>query len=291
MYKHIIVLAFTLIISMSVKAQDIVTVCGEYIYYPPENVSIAEAKQIALQRARLEGLIKEFNQTVYQTNTSVISNHNGESTSDFYSFGGTDARGEWIEDTKAPQYEIFCDQEMIAVKTSVCGTAREIVSAGVQIDAKVLRNGITTRNESSDFNSGDDMFMYFHSPIPGYLLVYLLERDIQMVYCLLPYKNSTKPNVYVEGDKDYVFFKRDHSIEGWEDVDEYTLGTENNVEYNDIYIVFSPKPFYKVSTKVSEDKRLPKELTFKDFEKWLVQCRKNDPEMVVEKRLIKITKK
>ena len=289
--KKLLVLIVLLGLGAEVIAQRIVDVCGEYTYYPSEDVSLAQAKQIALQRARMEGLIKKFNQTVYQSNTTVVSNRNGESSSDFYSFGGTDARGEWIEDSEQPTYEVFYEQEMLVVKASVCGKAKEIVSAGVSIDTRVLRNGTTKRHEASEFNSGDDMYLYFRSPISGYVLVYLLDRGNQTVYCLLPYRNSEQGNMPIQGDKDYVFFHKDKSIEGWMDIDEYTLVAENPVEWNDLYVLFSPNPFYKVASTASEDKGIPKELPFKDFENWLVKCQTKDPQMVVNKhRGIKITR-
>lgn len=286
--KRILIIFCLLGLSLVASAQKIVDVCGEYTYYPPEDVSPAQSKQVALQRARIEGLIKEFNQTVYQSNTSILSNRNGESTSDFYSFGGSDARGEWLEDTGAPEYKMFYDQEreMMVVNVKVCGKAREIVSAGVTVVSKVLRNGLTPKYESMEFNSGDDMFLYFKSPVSGYVLVYLLDRGNQTVYCLLPYRNSEQGNVKVQGDKEYVFFHKNNSME---DIDEYTLEAGNSVEWNDIYVIFSPHPFSKALTTASEDKSIPKELPFKDFENWLVKCQTKDPEMVVNKhRAIKI---
>lgn len=287
--KKIITISLFICLYYCIAAQKIVDICGEYTYYPSEDVTLAQAKQIAIERARIEGLIKAFNQTVYQSNTSVISNRNGESSSDFYSFGGSDARGEWIEDTKDPILKIYYEQEMLVVDAKVCGKAREIKSAGVTINSKVLRNGLTPKFESSEFNSGDDMYLYFRSPVSGYVLVYLLDRGNKTVYCLLPYRNSEQGNVRVEGDKDYVFFHRDKSNENWKEIDEYTLEATDPVEWNDIYVLFSSHPFAKASASASDDKRVPKELPFKDFEDWLVKCMSRDPDLVVNKhRAIKI---
>lgn len=287
--NRIIAISFFFILCYCVAAQNIVDVCGEYTYYPSEDVSLAHAKQIAIERARIEGLIKAFNQTVYQSNTSIISNRNGESSSDFYSFGGSDARGEWIEDTKDPILNVYYEQEMLVVNTKVCGKAREIKSAGVTIISKVLRNGLTPKYESREFNSGDDMYLYFRSPVSGYVLVYLLDRSNKTVYCLLPYRNSEKGNVQVEGDKDYVFFHRDKRNEGWEEIDEYTLEATDPVEWNDIYVLFSTHPFVKASSTASDDTHIPKELPFKDFEDWLIKCMAKDHDMVVDThRSIKI---
>lgn len=293
MKRLLLVVAILLGFGTEAVAQRVVDVCGEYTYYDHGgDVTPNEAKQIALLRARNAALVERFNETVYQSNTTVVSNRNGESGIDFYSIGGSDARGIWIEDSEEPKFSTSYEQGMLVVKASVCGKAKEIVSAGVMIDARVLRNGTSTKNESADFKSGDDMFLYFRTPTAGYLAVYLLERDNKIVYCLLPYRNSTKGIVQVEGDKDYVFFHRDHDkLEERRIIDEYTLTAEKDVEYNDIYIIFSPQPFYKASSTASSDELIPKELSFENFNKWMVQCLTKDSEMVVEKRLIKVTRK
>ena len=44
---------FILIFSTTVFAQKVKNVCGEYTFYAPENVSLSEAKRIALERAKL----------------------------------------------------------------------------------------------------------------------------------------------------------------------------------------------------------------------------------------------
>lgn len=288
--KRSLTIALMLGVCMHVATQNIVDICGEYTYYPSEDIALAQAKQIALQRARIEGLIKEFNETVYQNNTTVVSNRNGESNIDMYAFGGNEARGEWIEDTQQPEYNVFYEQDMLVVNVKVCGKAREIKSATVSVGAKVLCNGTQPKFESSEFKSGDDMYLWFRSPVAGYVLVYLLDRGNQTVYCLLPYRDSEQGNIQVQGDKEYIFFHRDKKYDNWQQIDEYTLTAENPVEWNDIYVIFSPHPFHKAATTATSNEYIPKELPFSDFEKWLVRCQTKDTEMVVEKRQVKITK-
>ena len=287
--KRSIAFLFAFCVVVVVSAQKPVKVCGEYTYYAPENVTLAQAKQLALQRARVAGLIQEFNETVYQSNTTVITNHNGESINEFYSFGGSDARGEWIEDTEQPEYDIFYDQGMLVVKASVCGKAREIVSAGIAIEARVLRNGLEPKFESEHFNSGDDMYLYFRAPVDGYVNVYLLDRGTQTVYCLLPYRNSAQGAVQVKRDQEYVFFHQDRKLKDWQYIDEYRLSTEAAVEWNEVYVVFSPNTFAKAITNNSDD-LAPRALFFKDFSAWLTRCQTKDAEMMVSKHLIEIKK-
>lgn len=287
--KRIAFIALALCVFTAAVAQKPVTVCGEYTYYAPENVTPAQAKQVALQRARVAGLIQAFNQTVYQSNTTVVTNRNGESSIDLYSFGGSDARGEWIEDTEKPHYTITYEQDMLVVKATVCGKAREIKSAGIDIEARVLRNGTEPRFESDKFNSGDDLYLWFKSPVDGYLTVWLLDRGSQTVYCLLPYRSSSQGAVEVRRDQPYVFFNQDRKLKDWQYIDEYTLTASAAVEWNEVYVVFSPNPYAKATVNAS-DALAPRELPFKDFSAWLTRCQTKDPDMTISKQLIEIKK-
>ena len=288
--KNIMLIATILGIFSAAMAQKPVKVCGEYTYYAPENVTTAQAKQTALQRARVAGLIQEFNQIVYQSNTTVTTNRDGESSVDLYSFGGSDARGEWIEDTEEPQYTISYEQDMLVVKAEVCGKAREIKSAGIILESKVLRNGTEPRFESDKFVSGDDMYLWFRSPTDGWLTVYLLDRNSKTVYCLLPYRNSPMGAVEIKHDQTYVFFQQDRKLKDWQYIDEYTLTAESSVEWNEVYVVFSPHPYTKPTVNAS-NVLAPRELPFKDFSSWLTRCQTKDPAMTVSKHLIEIRMK
>lgn len=288
--KHLASILLAIGVFTAVSAQKPFTVCGEYTYYAPDNITLAQAKQIALQRARVAGLIAEFNQTVYQSNTTVVTNRNGESITELYSFGGSDARGEWIEDSEAPEYKIFYEQGILVVKASVCGKAREIKSAGIDIEARVLRNGLEPKFENDHFNSGDDMYLYFRTPVDGYVTAWLLDRGNQTVYCLLPYRNMAQGAMEVEHNKEYVFFHQDHKLKDWQYIDEYTLTADTSVEWNEVYVVFSPNTYAKAISNVS-DELAPRELSFKDFSAWLTRCQTKDPDMKVSKHMIEIKRK
>lgn len=274
-------------------AQKVVKVCGEYTYYVPNNVSLEQAKQTAINRARLEALIKEFNQTVYQSNTSIISNKNGEASSDFYSYGGSEANGEWIEDTKEPTINTFTEQNQIVIKAEVCGRARERKSSGVDFSSKLLRNGTNDKFASDTFVEDDYLYLSFSSASDGYLCVYLLDRETQEVFCLLPYSNSPNGAVKVEHDKRYVFFDPDDRNQPecqYIDGNIY-LTCSREIEYNEVYVIFSPNNFSKANGSKIKGEHLPRELSFKDFQKWLVSCQTKDKDMKVTKHLIEIKRK
>ena len=270
-------------------AQRIEKVHAEYTYHAPENISLEEAKHIALNRAKIQAIANEFGTIVSQSNTTMVSNRNGESSTDFFSLGGSEVKGEWIETIGEPSYDINYEEGMLVVKAMVSGRIREIVSAQIDIKAEVLCNGTDLKFARTDFKNGDDLYLYFQSPVDGYLAVYLLDEVSQMVYCLLPYKSSSEAVTPIEHDKPYIFFSAKHAGDKAHLVDEYTMTCNSSVERNTIYVVFSPNEFVKANSKNVEE-LLPQELSFEEFQKWLVKGRNRDKGMNVWMENITIRK-
>lgn len=283
-------ITFTLFLfALPILAQRTEKVRAEYTYHAPENISLEEAKRIALDRAKIQAIADEFGTIVSQSNTTLVKNSNGESSTDFFSLGGSEVKGEWIETIGQPEYEISYEQGMLVVKAIVLGRIREIVSAQIDIKAEVLCNGTDLKFARTDFKSGDDLYLYFQSPIDGYLAVYLLDEVTQMVYCLLPYKSSSEAITPIEHDKPYIFFSAEHASANAHLVDEYTMTCYNSVERNIIYVVFSPKEFAKANSN-NVDEMLPQELSFEEFQKWLLRERNRDKGMSVLRESITINK-
>ena len=184
---------FLLLVSPVVYAQKVQKVTGAYTYYAPENVTLEEAKRTALERAKLSAIADAFGTLVAQSNSTMTTNENGRSDSRFFSLGGSEVKGEWIETTKEPEYAISYDKEMLVVAVTVSGRIREIVHAGVDVVTKILRNGTEEKFESSEFRSGDDMYLYFQSPVDGYLTVYLLDETTSPTCCSLQRKKRGIP--------------------------------------------------------------------------------------------------
>lgn len=242
-------------------------VTAKYTYYVPENISLEEAKRTALERAKVSAIADKFGTLVTQSNTTVVTNQNGETDSRFYSLGGSEVKGEWIETTKEPVYNIRYEGEMLVVSVEVGGRIRENINAGVDFTAKVLRNGTEEKFESNEFRNGDDMYLYFKSPVDGYLTVYLLDETTEEVFCLLPYKGSGEGAFRIEHDRSYILFSIKDALTDPNIVDEYIMTCSHEMEYNDIYVVFSPNPFVKANTNKTNIES-PRQLAFKEFKTW-----------------------
>lgn len=275
-------------------AQRIKRVAGEYTYYAPENVSVMEAKQIALARAKIQAIANEFGTFVTQANITQTESHNGESNTDFAFLGESVVQGEWIEDTADPVYEIRYEQNMTVVKCTVKGRARERKFADVNFTSKVLCNGITPQYEKSDFHSGDNIYLSFQSAKDGYVAVFLLDAD-KNATCLLPYAFDSDGQFFVKHDKKYVFFNNDRKVvDGWlvtEDASQqpYQLFCDGGVEINQLIVIFSPNPF-TLPIAMTGGENEAKTLSLEDFEKWLSQARGRDIQMSVEPKTLHIYK-
>lgn len=275
-------------LSFSALAQRVEKVTGEYVYYAPENLSLEEAKRTALERAKIQAIADAFGTIISQNNFTTVASRNGESNVDFLSLGSSEVKGEWIETIGKPKYAITYEEGMLVINVSVSGRIREVVNARVDFTAKVLCNGTDPKFERSDFRSGDDLYLYFRSPVNGYLNVYLLDEVAETVYCLLPYRKSADASVYVEHDVPYLFFSKEKTTGKAAEVDEYVMTCSREVENNMMYIVFSPNIFAK--TVLDETGNLlPRQVKLADFQKWLAKCRRKDKDMIIEQIALTIS--
>ena len=260
-------------------AQKTERVTAVYTYYAPEEVSIAEARRVALQRAQLQAIADAFGTIVTQTNATTVNS--------LLSLGASEVKGEWLRTDGEPEYEIAYEDGMLAVTVRVKGVIREIVNAAVDFQARVLCNGTEDRFEQDRFRNGDDLYLSFQSPVDGYLTVYLLDAE-GTAYCLLPYRGDTGGRVAVKGNRRYVFSVDDVPAGEQGMVDEYVMTCGNREELNQIYVIFSPQLFTKAVDYAGEGVQ-PRELPYEEFQQWLFNCRKQDREMRVEVKHIVIS--
>ena len=288
-------IAFILFVfSLPIQSQKLKTVEASYTYYSPGNLTVEQAKRTALERAKIQALADEFGTIISQSNTSLIENKDGQSKTDFLSIGESEVKGEWIETIGEPRYNISYEGDELIVAVKIKGKAREIVSAGIDFQARILRNGTEDKFEGNDFKSGDDLYLSFQSPVSGYLAVYLTDAG-NNAYCLLPYRNQTEGIYTVKANQRYLFFStNDASQSDRPFVDEYVMTCDQESEHNQIYVIFSPKPFMKAvdreSMRTFTDQAIagfPRELSSDEFRKWLAKTRTHDKDMSV--KMIPIT--
>lgn len=282
------IFGFTFIMSY---AQRTAKVSATYTYYAPETMSVEEAKRTALDRAKIQAIADEFGTIVSQSTSTVITNKNGESDTQFYAIGGSDVKGEWIETIGNPEYQLNFENHFLVVTCSVKGKAREINSAKIEFSAKTLRNGTELRFEDVNFRDGDDLYLHFQAPTNGYLAAYLLDELSQTVYCILPYKAQTFSAYPVLANKEYVLFSRKEADKSERPiVDEYTLSCANDKEFNTLYILFSPSQIGKRNGFDDSIEDKPDNISFKDFKSWLSRTLSKDNNIQYQEINISISK-
>lgn len=263
---------------MTCYSQTVKKVNSKYTYLAPETQSLDQAKKIALERAKIQVIAEEFGAVVSQTNFTDVKNHNGASSVDFQSIGMSDLRGEWIETIGEPKYTISYSDGMQSVGVEVCGKIRSLSKSYADISVKLLRNEPDVRFESSEFHNKDGLFIRFVSPIDGFLTIYLLDNE-DNAFCLLPYARQSHGIFHVAANKEYMLFSKKvcPSVER-NVVDEYVMTCGSTPEYNKIAVVFSDNHFVKSNDSGVSD-LMPRQLSSKEFHKWVSKSRSSDLNM------------
>lgn len=273
-------------------SQKTVKVSATYTYYAPETMSVEEAKRVALERAKIQAIADEFGTVVSQSTSTVVTNENGKSDTRFFSTGGIDVKGEWIETIGEPTFETTYKEGQFIVTVTVKGKARPLPKTYISLIAKVLRNGTKLNCEADRFNNGDELYLYFKSPIDGSLLVYLIDYESKEAYCLLPYSSSGDASQRIIRDEEYIFFSENHSADKTI-VDEYTLTCDNGREVveNKLVVIFSPNENLVKSNTIRTGAETPRLLSLEDFEKWRSKLLTKSPEIQIINKPISIKQK
>ncbi len=275
-----------LLFSVSVyAAAPVKTICGDYTYVVPDNVSREEAKRIAAERARLEALAAEYGMMVSQDNATYISSRNGKGDVVFQSLGGSEVRGEWLGDTEEATYRFAVDERtgVTSVYARVCGKAREITRSEVPLQVRVLRNGTESKHEAETFRAGDDLYISFLSPVGGYVAIFLMDAD-GLVVCMLPYQSQAEGAYAVAANREYVFFsKAQATLAERPIVDEYVMTCTGEQETDYLYIVFSTQPFSKPAMPGIG-------MGLEDFHAWRTRLLKRDEHAQVLQKTVIIRK-
>jgi hypothetical protein len=273
-------------------SQKTVTVSGSAQVELTENQSIQEIRKHARELATIDALEKAFGRVVIQGNSTYISNLQSgekiETNTIFNTIANTSVKGEVIEvldeeysnitgttiidGHKIPVTDIRCDIEI---------KAKEIKTPPVEFICFPL--GCTDEKcKTTSFKNDDILYLYFSSPVKGYLSVYLDDKtDAQRLY---PYSNMPEEydgGVPVDPDKKYILFSEKPEFNYFSDkdflTDEYQLVCNSPQDINRLFIIFSltpvNKPFLSGVKDLEKGYQLPKSLSSEDFQKWLNKYR------------------
>lgn len=151
--------------------------------------------------------------------------------------------GEWIKDISQHCKEEKDGNGKWWMNCSVTGMARELKAAEVKFVAKTLDGENSQMDGSEQFISGESGYLYFKCTDPGYLLVFY--DDMKFVQRCIPYNSMPEKSLKVDSNKEYIFFSQDKAnyLEDPHMVDEIEFYTDDKLEYNQFYVLYSPRPF------------------------------------------------
>lgn len=284
-------------------ADEKVTVTGEY--YAPNAMAPALAKEQAIYRAQVQALQKAYGTVVSETSISLQSEGDGHQRDSYHAFGECDVRGEWIETIGQPEWKIVPGERETYYEVTLSGIIREIPGGRADLDVRLLYNGTDKDKDllrNATYKVGDYMYIYFKSPVDGYLACYLVDDDeVMTIQCLVPYDGMREGFFPVEAGKEYILFS---PADAQESVRPFArrlrLNTRGEVDVNQLYVIFSPNKFLKASdsddlSKYVSDPRtgakvslLPRKTDFKSFHKWLSRLRKHDRDLQIVKSIFSI---
>ncbi|MDX2305858.1 MAG: hypothetical protein NW226_23825 [Microscillaceae bacterium] len=298
MKKYLFSLLFLLVFIGSTSAQrnkkdKTVRVSATIEVLMEGNYSKATLQEKAIQTARIQAIGQEFGYAIVQGINTQTKTTVGESvltSSTLNEVSNTLVKGEWVSDEEGYPKTRFIirekgDEQEIWLICEVRGFARAIEEAEVNFEAFAYNCREPEKCNSGIFKNHDSMFLYFKSPVRGYLSIFMWEEG--RVYRLLPYasmEDEYESTVPVEADKEYFLFSPEHRnyFPGFALVDEYGLETYNDQESlsNFVYVIFSTKPFRK---PLLEENEGIKSMALEDFQEWINENKGLNKEFQVKK--------
>ena len=290
-------LILNFLISPAANAGDIKKIRGEAERFSPESESPEEARLKVIEEARINALEKAFVITLSERTMNLSDTYDGHTRNTSHSYGESQINGEWIRDlTNPPEISIREVEHGHIYYAKVYGEARELKHNKIDVDCRLLCNGLNPdkdRLRGDTFYDGDELYVYFTSPVDGWLSIYLIDDDEERTtQCLIPYDNQKESAYPIHANREYIFFSKQTSEPEYV---EYTtrmiVESRKKMDINDLYVIFSPNEFTQAASTIYKHSRhntseyeveadlMPRETTFQRFDKWLTKQRRNDSDL------------
>lgn len=247
----------------------------------------AQAYQMAINNA----LDKAFGSSVKSTYERVTyTEMEGRSVANYQDvrnrFLNTFPNGSWLKDHTV-EYKEFKDKNgKWWMRCHVSGEARKIHNAKTKFEAQLLDGYDKFKNQSLEFKHEEQGYLYFNSPTDGYLICFY--DDMKTVQRCLPYNNSQVLQFPISNNKEYFFFSADKADYGIDisSIDEIEFYTDKKLEYNQLYVIFSPTPmssyFINPVVELNNGYSSFKSMSREYFHNWLQENRLRNTDLQVE---------
>lgn len=284
------------LISPALRADEIRKIRGEAERFSPHSESSEEARSKAIQEAKINALEKAFGSAITDRTINISDSHDGHTRNTTHSYGESVMNGDWIRSIKEEIVKVVPTEHGNIYYAKVYGEAREVKFDKIDIECRLLCNGTDpnkNRLRGDIFYEGDEMYVYFTSPVGGWLSIYLIDDDDERTtQCLVPYDNQKEAAYPIAANKEYVFFsKRTAEPQYAGIVTRMIVEARKRVDVNDLYVIFSPNEFTQAASTVYKHSRhntdetqiqadlMPRETTYERFDKWLYNKRRKDSQL------------
>jgi hypothetical protein len=280
------------------------------VQWYPERESMTQAKEHALELAKINALENAFGTLIMEGNSVYIENKKTgekvETKTTFKMIGNTAVKGEIIQVLKTDYKETVRKEkinrkkvEITYFECSVVLEAKELTDTKIEIVTYPLNSSKIIRPNTA-FYDGDDLFVYFKSPVNGFVTIFL--DDNQQAQCLLPYRKMPKgleEAMPVIADKEYIFFSDKPEHNYFEDdffaEDTYQLVSSTEKDLNELYVIFSKQPLNKPMLNDAKDDTnkniLPRTINSDEFKAWLIKIQQFRNDIQINREIISIEKK
>jgi len=291
-------LVFVGLFSLTLSAQKEIKVTGKSQVRIENNMTREQALEKAEDLAIINAIENSFGTYVEQNADITVK----EGAVSYNIIGSTKVKGEWLglksiefKDEILEQVTNNKNKEKIPwISCTVEGLAREIRPRAMLQTSALLCPSPDC--ESVAFSDAQSFYLYFKSPVDGYLSVFI-DEDGETTRRLFPYLNQGNESaVKIKGDEPYILFSNINELNKFEGrADEIELFTYRSIEYNSIYVIFSPIPYCKPilsnAVMLSDGYTLPKAISTGKFQEWLTECRVAMPDFQAKRIKISIEKK
>jgi hypothetical protein len=284
---------FVLVLNGNVQGQRIEKSSGKAQVRMELDMTTEEAYEEARLQAMIDAIQNAFGTYVeQQTDMTIIDGKEA-----YNIIGGTKVRGDWIETLDEDFREEFRvettklgKQNMKYITCNIKGKVRKTIpKADIEY---VALNCPDVVCRTTNFYNDEQLYMYFKSPVDGYLSVYIEVDNI--TYRLLPYTtmiDEQQNGVKVRADQDYIFFSEEYNTFRNMPVDELEMFTNKKLEYNTLYVIFSEEAFVKPVLDPKEEvngRIMPKSIESTKFRGWLSNNRAALPSFQEKKITVSI---
>jgi hypothetical protein len=204
--RFIVILSLLVVNSYFGLAQKIKTESGTSQIRVEKNMSKETALRKVEELAKINAIENAFNTYVEQEASLTVNS----GRSDFRIIGTTKVKGEWIETIDKKYIEETKEEKgQFGIEKTLwitCKITGKIKEATPKANIEFLTLSCPKQNcRSTTFTSGEQLYVYFRSPLDGYLSIYL--DDGNSVSRILPYSSTPSTStIKVKADKEYMLF-------------------------------------------------------------------------------------